>query len=525
MCWVRVSGIGFWRGGMTRLWRCRVCWCRRCSRRRCGSARLRWRWWTGRPGFRTGSWTGRRAGWRGACGRRGWARRRGGGGGGVGGCRGAGGGGAEWVVGVCLGRGAQMVTAILAVWKAGGAYLPVDADQPVERIAFMLADSRVAVVLGTEAVLENLPAGRVQLIAVDDPMVAAALAARPDRCPAVVAGGQAAYVMYTSGSTGRPKGVVVTHAGLANYVAVMAGRLGLGAAGGRYGLLQSVVTDLGNTMVFTSLATGGALHVLDAAAVTDPVAVAAFVAAGRIDFLKVVPSHLAALGGAGGLERLMPARSLVLGGEAAPPGWAAQVLAAAGECAVFNHYGPTEATIGVIAGRLSAGGVVALGAPAGNTRAYVLDQYLCPVPAGVAAELYVAGAGVARGYVSRAALTAERFVACPFEAGQRMYRTGDLAQWTAAGDLVFAGRADDQVKIRGFRVEPAEIQAVLAAHPDVAQAAVIAREDTPGDRRLVAYVVPAAGPAASALAGTLRGLVAGRLPEHNGAPTGGRAGV
>jgi amino acid adenylation domain-containing protein len=405
--------------------------------------------------------------------------------------------GPETVVGLCLPRGIEMVTAILGVGKAGAAYLPIDPAYPTTRIAYLLADSRASVMVGTVAVLEDMPAtGRLHTVALDDPIVAATLAAQPDSAPLVGAEpGGLAYVIYTSGSTGRPKGVAVTHGNLANYVVHVPRRVGFGAAGGRYALLQPAVTDLGNTVVFASLTTGGELHVLDADAVVDPVAVAGYLARHRIDFVKVVPSHLAALGATGDLAWLLPAGALVLGGEAAAPDWVEGLLKAAGDLPVFNHYGPTETTIGVVTGRLDdatvTGGTVPIGTPVGNTAVYVLDDALRPVPAGVAGELYVAGAQLARGYVRRPGLTAERFVACPFEEGVRMYRTGDRARWTAGGFLEYLGRADEQIKIRGFRVEPGEVQAVLAGHPAVAQAAVVVREDVPGDKRLVAYIVPA----------------------------------
>jgi amino acid adenylation domain-containing protein len=437
--------------------------------------------------------------------------------------------GAESVVGLSLPRGAEMITGILAVWKAGAAYLPIDPGQPTDRIAFMMRDSRAVLTLTTEEILDELPAGRSRLVAVDSALVAMQLAAAEARAPRVVVRpGSVAYVIYTSGSTGQPKGVAVTHGSVANYVSSVPGRVGFGGPGERYALLQAQATDLGNTVVFASLVSGGELHVLDEDAVTDPVAVAGYLAEHGIDHLKAVPSHLAALSAAGGVEGVLPAKALVLGGEAAPPSWVRELVAGAGEREVFNHYGPTETTIGVATARLTpesvAGGVVPVGSPVANTRFYVLDEGLRPVPVGVVGELYVAGAQLARGYVGRAALTAERFVACPFPGvgngsllpdggqGGRMYRTGDRARWTADGQLVFAGRADDQVKVRGFRIEPSEVQAVLAAHPRVGQAVVVARETAPGDVRLVGYVV--SDEADDALPAAVREFAARRLPEH-----------
>ncbi|MFI0479419.1 amino acid adenylation domain-containing protein [Actinomadura sp. 9N215] len=446
--------------------------------------------------------------------------------------------GPESVVGLCLPAGAEMVTAVLGVWLAGAAYLPLDPAYPTERLGFMLSDSRAAVVLGTDETVGDLPAGRLRVIALDDPMVRQMLAATtPAAVPQAAAphAGQLAYVVYTSGSTGRPKGVQVTFDAVAAYVAGVVDRVGLGD-GGRFGVLQPLVTDLGNTMVFAALASGGTLHVLDQGLAADPAAVRDFVATWGIEHLKVVPSHLAALAGGnadggglggggstdgGGLAGLMPGRVLVLGGEAVPARLAAGLLDVAGDRPVVNHYGPTEATIGVLTARLGpsevAAGTVPVGTPLPGTRAYVLDRSLRPVPVGVAGELYVGGAQLARGYGRRPALTAERFVADPFGGdGSRLYRTGDRVRWTASGHVEFLSRADDQVKVRGYRIEPGEVEAALVAHPSL-QSAVVVTDGDGADRRLVAYLVPVDGgvgagsgvPDASALRDHLRA----RLPE------------
>ncbi|MFJ8738755.1 amino acid adenylation domain-containing protein, partial [Embleya sp. NPDC127516] len=424
--------------------------------------------------------------------------------------------GPESVVGLCLPQGLAMTSAILGVWQAGAAYVPIDARQPVDRIAFLLTDSRAVLLIATEEVLDDLPAGKVRMVSMDD-LPTGPGTADPVPDPVLDPAGLA-YVIYTSGSTGTPKGVAVTHGALANYVTSVPARIGLGTPGARYALLQSQVTDLGNTTVFTSLVSGGHLHILDADTVLDPQAVTDYLAEHRIDHVKAVPSHLAALAERGGPAAILPARTLILGGEAAPAPWVRDLLHAAGDRAVFNHYGPTETTIGVTTTRLTAEmvehGVVPIGTPIGNTRAYVLDDALNPVPIGVTGELHIAGAGLARGYTNRPGLTGERFVACPFGTGERMYRTGDRARWTPDGRLAFAGRADDQVKIRGFRIEPAEIRATILTHPLVAQAAVIAREDAPGGPRLIAYLVLDANRDDEEPVDTVRAFLARRLPEQ-----------
>ncbi|MEV0391289.1 amino acid adenylation domain-containing protein, partial [Nonomuraea sp. NPDC050643] len=411
--------------------------------------------------------------------------------------------GVESVVGVCLERGVDLVVALLAVWKAGAGYVPIDPGQPVERIAYLLADSRAALTVTSTEIAEELPAGRARLLVLDDPVtrlrLAAAPAVRPERA---IAGGQVAYVIYTSGSTGRPKGVVVTQAGLANYVGWASGAYGVGEGAP---LHSSVAFDLTVTSLWVPLVSGAAVVV----SVEGTAEALAGVLSDGLGLVKVVPAHLALL------AEVMPGdagRTWVVGGEALPGALVRSWLARSPESVVVNEYGPTETVVGCCAYEVRAGTEVGesvpIGRPIANCRLYVLDEWLRPVPPGVAGELYIAGAQVARGYAGRADLTAERFVACPYEPGVRMYRSGDVARWSGDGNLEYLGRADDQVKIRGFRIEPGEVQAVVAGHPLVSQAVVTARQDLPGDTRLVAYVVGDVRP------DLVRSYAAERLPDY-----------
>ncbi|WP_345144775.1 amino acid adenylation domain-containing protein, partial [Dactylosporangium darangshiense] len=427
--------------------------------------------------------------------------------------------GPESVVGLAVPRGVDFVVGVLAVWTAGGAYLTLDPAAPAQRSAFMLAEGGVSVLVGSADTVGDLPVGRLRTVLLDDPMVEIELAGLPDTPPAAdpAPPARTAYVMFTSGSTGRPKAVQVTHAGLVNYVAGVPDRLGIGAPGASYALLQPPTTDFGNTVVFTALTTGGCLHFLNPASVTDPEAVAGYLAEHRIDYLKVVPSHLAGLADGVALERLIPARALVLGGEATPVDLARRLVAAAGDRVVANHYGPTETTIGVATTRLTDAvlddTVTPIGAPLPNLRLHVLDRSLRPVPVGVLGDLYVGGAGLARGYRGRPELTAQQFVADPFAGdGSRLYRTGDVVRRRRDGRIAFLGRADDQVKVRGHRIEPAEIQAALLAHPAVAAAIVVA-DGQAAQRRLVAYLVPADADAGIPAVAELRAFLSARLPE------------
>jgi amino acid adenylation domain-containing protein len=427
----------------------------------------------------------------------------------------------ESVVAVVMERGVDLMVAVLGVLKAGGAYLPIDPGYPGERIAFMSADAGARSVLTAVDLLDRVAESGVPAIALDDPAVAGELAAlggealapgeRDELLPE-----HPAYVIYTSGSTGRPKGVAVTHDGLTNYVLWAAEAYGM-AGGGAVPLHSSLAFDLTVTSVLVPLVSGSAVAVSRAGGAEG---LAELVRRGDgFAMAKVVPAHLPLLGELlTDAQVAAAARTWVVGGEALPGAVVRAWLERAPGSVLVNEYGPTEAVVGCCVFEVTAGQEVGwsvpIGRPIANTRLYVLDGNLAPVPTGVAGELFVAGVQLARGYVGRPGLTAERFVACPFEPGARMYRTGDVARWDADGRLEYLGRVDEQVKIRGFRIEPGEVQAVVAAHPRVAQAAVIAREDVPGDKRLVAYVVAAGDEAEDALPVLVREFSALRLPEH-----------
>ncbi|QNE17032.1 amino acid adenylation domain-containing protein [Kribbella qitaiheensis] len=395
-------------------------------------------------------------------------------------------------VAVLLPRSIDLVVALLAVLKAGGSYVPVDPDYPAARVEFVVSDCEPVLVLDAQRLAEAELAGCSD----EDPQVAVSLS-------------NTAYAIYTSGSTGTPKGVVIEHGALVNFLVSMQDRFQL-TSNDRLLAVTTVAFDIAGLELFLPLLAGAGVVLADKEQVAQPSVVFDLIERSGVTIMQATPS----------LWQMLvthdPARlaglRVLTGGEALPAPLAEAVGKHAAQ--VTNLYGPTETTIWSTVADVVPGVSPTIGHPIGNTQVFVLDDSLQPVPAGVPGDLWIAGDGVARGYYGRPGLTAERFVANPFGVpGARMYRTGDKVRWSTAGELEFVGRADHQIKIRGFRVEPAEIEHALAGHPAVGQAVVIAREDQPGDVRLVAYVTPADEGSAPVVE-ELRAVVGGRLPAY-----------
>jgi amino acid adenylation domain-containing protein/non-ribosomal peptide synthase protein (TIGR01720 family) len=396
-------------------------------------------------------------------------------------------------VGLLGTRSVDFVVGLLGIMKAGGAYLPLDPAFPAARRSELLAQAGARIVVADPGAFDDV-AGDVTLVDPRSPE----LAGEPIDNP--VGGARPAnlaYVIFTSGSTGVPKGVGVSHGGLAGYVGGVLGRLGVGV-GWRFGVLSGLAADLGHTSLFGGLCSGGVVCVVPGECVGDAVALAGFFERFPVDCLKVTPSHVRVLLEGGGVG-VLPLRVLVLGGEGLDWELVGRVRGLAPGVRVVNHYGPTEATVGVLSfevpaaggsGSGSAGwGGVPLGWALGGARVLVLDEWLRPVPVWVRGEVFVGGSGLARGYLGCGGLTGERFVPDPWGGGGRLYRTGDRARRLVDGSLVFEGRVDDQVKVRGFRVEPGEVAGVLRRCPGVREAVVVAQDGGGGGVRLVAYGV------------------------------------
>lgn len=404
------------------------------------------------------------------------------------------------LVALYLPRGAHMLVAMLACFKAGAAYLPLDPAQPPLRLAGILDDARPVVLLH----LDDLPPdGPVPAMAWSRASTGPALRSDPGSAPEHLA-----YVLYTSGTSGKPKGVQIEQRQLRHYVTQVTRALDLPEAG-HYGLVSSLLADLGNTVLYPAWLQGGCVHLLSQASVTDAQAFADELRRHPLDVLKIVPSHLEALIGEQPAEAVLPRQVLVLGGEPIGEALLERLASSANGCRLYNHYGPTETTVGVLWRALasdSEGGTpdTALNRVLGNNRIYLLDERRRPVPSGQAGELCIAGTSVGRGYVG--GLGEAAFGVEPVGGG-RLYRTGDRALRQADGALRLLGRSDQQVKIRGFRLELAEVEQALLGQPGVRQAAVLLDGD-----RLLAFVVADAGPAATPQC--LRSELARQLPDY-----------
>ncbi|HEV7369814.1 non-ribosomal peptide synthetase, partial [Arenibaculum sp.] len=409
-------------------------------------------------------------------------------------------------VAICVERSSEMIVGLLGILKAGGAYVPLDPAYPAERLAFMLQDGAPVAALThgpARAVLDAAMAGLETPPPVLDLEEDEAAPDADLRVPGLTSR-NLAYVIYTSGSTGMPKGVMVEHHSTVNLVMGQRDALGVGPQS-RILQFASLSFDAALFEILLAFGSGGALYLRPQGELLAGAALPEFLRTRRISHAVLTPSALTAVPvqGAASAEPT----TLVLAGEALPK---ALVERWAPEYPLFNSYGPTEATVWATLHRCDVAAAVAppIGRPVANTRLYLLDGRMEPVPAGVAGEIWIGGAGVARGYLNRPELTSQRFVASPFVAGDRLYKTGDLGRWLPDGTAEFLGRNDFQVKVRGFRIELGEIEARLLEHPGVREAVVLAREDQPGDRRLVAYVTGEADQA------SLRRHLASSLPEH-----------
>ncbi|MBK8253569.1 MAG: amino acid adenylation domain-containing protein [Polyangiaceae bacterium] len=412
------------------------------------------------------------------------------------------------LVGLCVERSPLMVVGLLGILKAGAAYVPLDPGYPAERLAFMLRDAGVELLVTDEVLTASLPRHDARTVALD--AEADALAdGESGNLPRRAGGEERAYVLYTSGSTGRPKGVIVPHRALVNFLSSMAREPGLGETD----TLVAVTTlsfDIAGLEIFLPLTTGAKLVIASAETAADGRELRVLLESSGATALQATPATWRLLLGA----EFRPSGDfkVLCGGEALPSELVAPLLMLGGR--VWNMYGPTETTIWSTCAEITTEDPrVTIGRPIDNTFVYVLDGRGEPVPVGVRGELFIGGQGVSLGYLGRTDLTAERFMPDPFRGGDaRMYRTGDLVSLRADGSLLYHRRLDEQLKIRGHRIEPGEIEAVLSEHAAVSRCAVIVREDRPGDARLAAYLVPRSGQ--SITASDVRKHLRKKLPEY-----------
>jgi len=386
-------------------------------------------------------------------------------------------------VAVLLDRSAEMIIALLGILRSGAAYLPLDPDYPQSRIDYLLKDAEAEILLTTTQYLPRLSAYRGQVIAIDAVLDAIDIC---NECSGVrISPSSLAYIIYTSGSTGAPKGVMISHASLVDYCFGVLNETNMRDCR-HFGVVSTIAADLGNTVIFPALLTGGTLHIYPAADLLD----GERIFESRLDCIKIVPSHWNSLQTH---DRIfLPQKCLIFGGEQLTADVLGKIKGAGHTCQVYNHYGPSETTVGKLIGRLDPNDFekpIPLGRPFCDASVYILDDLHALVPVGVTGEICISGAGVARGYLHKPGLTAEKFVADPFHKDRRMYKTGDLGRWLPDGRIVFIGRKDQQVKIRGFRIELGEIEAAIRRYAPVSDTVVTATLNSEGETALTAYLV------------------------------------
>ncbi|HEV7682886.1 MAG TPA: amino acid adenylation domain-containing protein, partial [Pyrinomonadaceae bacterium] len=417
--------------------------------------------------------------------------------------------GAEVLVGVCVERSVAMVVALLGILKAGGAYLPLDPAYPAERLSFMLADAGVTVLLTEPALRAQFGASAARVVCLE--VDAAAIGAQSEaQLSSQTAADNLAYVIYTSGSTGQPKGVQITHRSLINFLTSMRHQPGMSDQDS-FLSIATLSFDISGLELYLPLLVGGRVVLVSREIATDGAALARYLMNTDVTLMQATPAMWRILVEAGwqGSESL----KILCGGEALTPELAQELLRRSKE--LWNVYGPTETTVWCGALKVEmTDNTIRIGGPIANTQLYVLDDYLELTPIGVTGELYIGGAGLGRGYLNRSALTAEKFIPNHFsnEGGERLYRTGDLVRYLADGRLEYLGRIDNQVKLRGFRIELGEVEATLAQHPAVIDQAVVVREDVPGNKLLVAYIVTK--DEAPLTSTELRSYLKERLPDY-----------
>jgi len=420
--------------------------------------------------------------------------------------------GPETRVALCMRRSVEMIVGLFGILKAGGAYVPLDAAQPKSRLAFMLEDSQVSVILTEQAVVQQAPLTlEAQILCLDTEWEDIAREESTDNLDVELAPGNLAYMIYTSGSTGRPKGTMITHSSVVNLATALVEAVYQPGDIQRRVSLSAPLSFDSSVKQLVQLLRGATLCIVPEEVRRDGREMLRYLTEKEVEVLDCTPSQLRVLLDEG-LDKSTALKIVLVGGEAIDePTW--KRLASQCEVSYYNLYGPTECTVDASVSQVRESALrPTIGRPVANTQIYILDEQLQIVPVGLAGELYIGGAGLARGYHAQAEMTAEKFIPNPFslEPGRRLYKTGDMARHLPDGEIEYIGRSDEQVKVRGSRIELGEIEAILAQHPAVRNCVVAAREDIPGDVRLVAYVV-----AANQMnAGELRGFLQERLPDY-----------